>query len=117
MTAASRRAPRSGSGVVPRACGDGIGGAGGIARTAPCGHAMERSLLAAGAMNSAISNHAQELDAIGELLGDLTDRPRERLWRCGPQALGDAELISVVLGTGVRDCPVLELSGALVRAV
>jgi DNA repair protein RadC len=68
-------------------------------------------------MTIAISNHAMEPDAVGELLGDLTDRPRERLWRCGPQALGDAELIAVVLGTGVRDCPVLELSGALVRAV
>ena len=81
------------------------------------GRAMERCLLAARAMNIAISNHGLESGAVGELLGDLTDRPRERLWRCGPQALGDAELISVVLGTGVRDCPVLELSGALVRAV
>lgn len=68
-------------------------------------------------MDIAISNHALESDPVGELLGELTDRPRERLWRCGPQALGDAELISVVLGTGVRDCPVLELAGALVRTV
>src|ERR1044071_8347330 len=111
MTAASRRAAPDETCVVPRACGDRIGGAGGIARAAPCGHAVERSLLAAGAMNVAISNHAQEPAAIGELLEDLTDRPRERLWRCGPKSLGDAELISVVLGTGVRDCPVLELSG------
>ena len=78
---------------------------------------MERGLLAAGAMNLAISNHAMEPDAVGELIGDLIDRPRERLWRCGAHALGDAELISVVLGTGVRDCPALELAGALVRAV
>jgi DNA repair protein RadC len=78
---------------------------------------MERSLLRAGAMNIAISNHALEPDAVVQLLGDLIDKPRERLWRCGAQALGDAELISVVLGTGVRDCPVLELAGDVVRAV
>jgi len=68
-------------------------------------------------MELAFSPRALEPDAVSQLLGDLTDRPRERLWRCGAQALGDAELISVVLGTGVRDCPVLELAGNLVRAV
>ena len=29
------------------------------------------------------------------------DRPRERLLRCGPEALRDEELVSVVLGTGL----------------
>jgi DNA repair protein RadC len=68
-------------------------------------------------MNVAISNQAVEAGAVNDLLDELTDRPRERLWRCGAQTLGDAELIAVVLGTGVRDCPALELAGDLVRAV
>jgi DNA repair protein RadC len=55
--------------------------------------------------------------AVEQLLADLTDRPRERLWRCGVQALGDAELIALVLGTGVRDRPVLEVAAELVRTV
>jgi len=55
--------------------------------------------------------------AVEQLLADLTDRPRERLWRCGAQALGDAELIALVLGTGVRDRPVLEVAAELVRTV
>ena len=54
---------------------------------------------------------------ISELLTELTDRPRERLWRCGAQAIGDAELIAHILGTGVRDHPVLEVATELVRAV
>ena len=46
----------------------------------------------------------------------LADRPRERLWRSGVQAIGDAELIGLVLGTGVRDRPVLDVAAELVRA-
>ncbi|HEX3761760.1 MAG TPA: DNA repair protein RadC [Kofleriaceae bacterium] len=68
-------------------------------------------------MPLAISDPALEPDAFVQPFGDLVDRPRERLWRCGAHALGDADLISVVLGTGVRDCPVLELAGDLVRVV
>lgn len=52
-----------------------------------------------------------------ELLGDLHELPRERLWRLGVPALGDAELIALLLGTGIRDRPVLELSADLVRAI
>src|SRR5678815_4249345 len=55
--------------------------------------------------------------AAAQLLAELTDKPRERLWRCGAQALGDAELIALVLGTGVRDRPVLEVAADLVRTV
>jgi DNA repair protein RadC len=32
----------------------------------------------------------------------IADRPRERLLRLGPAALGDHELVAVLLGTGVR---------------
>lgn len=65
----------------------------------------------------ALSNQVLEPLAAAQLLADLTDRPRERLWRCGVQALGDTELIALVLGTGVRDRPVLEVAAELVRAV
>lgn len=32
----------------------------------------------------------------------VADRPRERLWRVGADALGDAELVALVLGAGIR---------------
>jgi len=65
----------------------------------------------------AISNPPGEpLDA-AQLLADLTDRPRERLWRCGAQALGDAELIALLLVTGLRARSVIEVAADLVRAV
>jgi DNA repair protein RadC len=54
--------------------------------------------------------------AAAELIAELSDRPRERLWRCGPQSLNDADLIALVLGTGVRERPVLEVAGELLRA-
>jgi len=60
----------------------------------------------------------QVLDPQGAaLLCELSELPRERLWRLGVPALGDAELIALVLGTGIRDRPVLELSADLVRAL
>src|SRR5262245_32168943 len=44
------------------------------------------------------------------------DRPRERLWHRGVQMIGDEELLSLVLGTGVRDRPALAVANELVRA-
>ena len=44
------------------------------------------------------------------------DRPRERLWRRGVTAIGDEELLAIILGTGVRQHPASELAAALVRA-
>jgi DNA repair protein RadC len=44
------------------------------------------------------------------------ERPRERLWRNGPDALGDEELIAMVLGTGVRRRPAREVAIELVRS-
>ena len=44
------------------------------------------------------------------------ERPRERLWRTGTDALGDEDLLAMVLGTGVRDRPVREVAAELVRA-
>jgi DNA repair protein RadC len=43
------------------------------------------------------------------------ERPRERLWRRGTAALGDAELIAMILGTGVRDHPASDVASALLR--
>ena len=38
------------------------------------------------------------------------DRPREKLQRLGVAALGDNELVAIVLGSGSRDCGALELA-------
>ncbi len=48
-------------------------------------------------------------------LADLpaTSRPRERLLRLGPAALTDAELLAIVLRTGIRGCNVLALAQRL----
>src|SRR5580765_7282682 len=42
--------------------------------------------------------------------------PRERVWRRGTTALGDEELLAVLLGTGVRAHPASQVAAALVRA-
>lgn len=38
------------------------------------------------------------------------DRPRERLLRTGPEALSSAELIALILGSGTKSMPVLQLA-------
>lgn len=38
------------------------------------------------------------------------ERPRERLSRCGPEAMSTAELIAILLGNGIKGCPVLQLA-------
>lgn len=45
----------------------------------------------------------------------MEDRPRERLWCRGVTMIGDEELISILLGTGVRHHPVLAVASALVK--
>lgn len=45
----------------------------------------------------------------------VPERPRERMLRTGATALGDEELLAMVLGTGVRDHPVLAVAATLVR--
>jgi DNA repair protein RadC len=45
-----------------------------------------------------------------------SERPRERLFEAGPQALSDSELLAILLGTGTRGQPVGELArGVLSR--
>lgn len=55
--------------------------------------------------------------SINELVADITDRPRERLWRCGTPSLGDAELLALLLGTGIRDRPAIAVAGDLVQSI
>ena len=52
------------------------------------------------------------LYSINEL--PVTERPRERLMRHGPEALSSAELIAIVLGSGTQSAPVLQLSHQLI---
>jgi DNA repair protein RadC len=43
------------------------------------------------------------------------ERPRERLFNLGPAALSDAELVAILLGTGVRRRPALFLAHQLLQ--
>ncbi len=45
----------------------------------------------------------------------MTERPRERLWNCGMQMIGDEELLALVLGTGVRAHSAAEIARQLVH--
>lgn len=45
------------------------------------------------------------------------DRPREKLERLGPGALGDNELLAVILGSGSRDAGALALANQLLSCV
>jgi DNA repair protein RadC len=47
----------------------------------------------------------------------VADRPRERLLRLGPAALGDHELVAVLLGTGVRARDALAVAGHLLAEI
>lgn len=40
----------------------------------------------------------------------VEDRPRERLLRYGPEAMSTAELIAVILGSGTKTTPILQLA-------
>lgn len=42
------------------------------------------------------------------------ERPRERCLRCGPNALGTAELLAILLRTGTRGKTALEMAGELI---
>jgi DNA repair protein RadC len=44
------------------------------------------------------------------------DRPRERLWRRGADAIADVELLAILLGTGVRAHPALAVASSLLAA-
>lgn len=59
---------------------------------------------------------ARDLLASAAMTAVESDRPRERLWQRGAQTIGDAELLALVLGTGVRAHPALAVAAELVRA-
>ena len=44
----------------------------------------------------------------------LSERPRERLLACGPGALADAELLAILLRTGVRGASAVDLARELI---
>ena len=44
------------------------------------------------------------------------ERPRERLWRCGLDGIGNEELLAILLGTGVRAHSALDVASELVKA-
>jgi DNA repair protein RadC len=46
----------------------------------------------------------------------IGERPRERLWRDGTRSIGDAELLAIVLGSGVRDHPAIDVASDLLTA-
>ena len=46
----------------------------------------------------------------------VVDRPREKLLRAGVEALGDTELIALVLGSGTRSCGVLRVAQDVLAA-
>ncbi|MGC8487479.1 MAG: UPF0758 domain-containing protein, partial [Clostridia bacterium] len=41
------------------------------------------------------------------------ERPRERLWRHGPQALTDAEVLAILVGSGPRGQSALDVGRTL----
>lgn len=44
------------------------------------------------------------------------DRPREKLWIKGPQALSDAELLAILIGSGTKRKSALELASEVLNA-
>jgi DNA repair protein RadC len=54
-------------------------------------------------------------EAISMVQPDV-ERPRERLWRRGAHSIADVELVAILLGTGVRSHPALEVAGQLLAA-
>jgi DNA repair protein RadC len=48
---------------------------------------------------------------------DAEERPRERVWRSGVQAVADEELLALLVGSGVRDRPARAVATALVSEV
>jgi DNA repair protein RadC len=59
---------------------------------------------------------ASIMPPLADLTAQAADRPRERLWHHGVLTLGDAELLAIVLGTGVRARPALAVATDLLVA-
>jgi len=61
-----------------------------------------------------VSDPMLAIPALAEL---ANDQPRERLWRCGTRSIGDAELLALVIGSGMRSRPVLMVAADLVKEI
>jgi len=59
---------------------------------------------------------ATDIEAPDEIPSEENERPRERLWRTGTDALGDDELLGMLLGTGVRHRSARDIAGDLLRS-
>lgn len=46
----------------------------------------------------------------------LEERPRERLFHVGEEALSDSELLAILLGSGTKDLSAVELAHSLIRS-
>ena len=55
-------------------------------------------------------------DELCDPVCDPDERPRERLWRTGTDALGDDELLGMLLGTGAKHRPVREIAAELLSS-
>jgi len=53
--------------------------------------------------------------SIAPPIHEVHERPRERLLRTGTVTLGDKELLALLIGTGVREHPALEVAVELMR--
>ena len=49
-----------------------------------------------------------------QTIDGVVDMPRERLRRCGPEALKDHELVAILLGTGYRGNSVIDVARSIV---
>lgn len=56
------------------------------------------------------------VDEVMDSICDPDERPRERLWRTGTDALGDDELLGMLLGTGVKHRPAREIAAELLSS-
>ncbi len=68
-------------------------------------------------MSRRAGTEGQHKDPPASLIREIPrdERPRERLLRCGPQALSDAELLAILLRSGRPGASVLELARELLR--
>lgn len=77
---------------------------------------MECRLLLRSSMALSNASPAPSNDELA-IVATLDDMPRERLLHRGPRSVGDPDLLAIILGTGVRDHPVMEVATELVHTI
>jgi DNA repair protein RadC len=63
------------------------------------------------------AGHGRQGNIGAALALPVTDRPREHLFRSGPEALSDQELLAILLRTGVRGKHVIQLAAELLEVL